>query len=173
MIGPMPGTKSEPVSQKQVLAKSTPNKTVTRSAVSKPAKPIDTTAKSSSRPVTSKSTTPIIPKTKTAEAPKPIKSIPKVSRPEADPNTGKGFVTAAVSKGPSGNLRTVNLSRGKADTTSMPSKLSSTKEPLQKARNQSYAKPADWKSSGTVKNLAPQGTAQRDTQLAKMGYKKF
>lgn len=56
MIGPMPGTKAD--SQKQVLAKSSPTNTVTRSA-----KPVDTSAKSSPRPVTSKSTNPIIPKT--------------------------------------------------------------------------------------------------------------
>jgi hypothetical protein len=151
-------TKAKSDSQKQVLAKSTSSNTVTRSA-----KPVDTSAKSSPRPATSKSTTPIIPK-----------SVPKVTKaPEKDPNIGRGFVTAGVSRGPGGNLRTVNLSRGKADTTSMPNKISSTKEPLQKARNLSYAKPADWKPSATVKNLAPQGSAQRDSQLAKMGYKKF
>lgn len=172
MIGPMPGTKAD--SQKQVLSKSTPSKTVTRSATSTAAKPIDTSAKSSPKPVTSKSTAPVIPKTKTAEAPKPTKSIPKVARSaEKDPNIGRGFVTAGVSKGPSGNLRTVNLSRGKADTTSMPSKISSTKEPLQKARNQSYSKASDWKSPASGQKLAPQGSAQRDSQIAKMGYKKF
>ena len=53
----MPTVKSN-VSQKQVLAKSSPTNTVTRSA-----KPVDTSAKSSPRPVTSKSTNPIIPKT--------------------------------------------------------------------------------------------------------------
>jgi hypothetical protein len=170
----MPMVKTEPVSQKQVLSKSTPSKTVTRSATSTAAKPIDTSAKSSPKPVTSKSTAPVIPKTKTAETPKPTKSIPKVARSaEKDPNIGRGFVTAGVSKGPSGNLRTVNLSRGKADTTSMPSKISSTKEPLQKARNQSYSKASDWKSPASGQKLAPQGSAQRDSQLAKMGYKKF
>jgi hypothetical protein len=82
MIGPMPGTKAD--SQKQVLSKSTPSKTVTRSATSTAAKPIDTSAKSSPKPVTSKSTTAIIPKTKTAEAPKPTKAIPKVTRSVPD-----------------------------------------------------------------------------------------
>lgn len=111
------------------------------------------------------------------KAPVQKKALPVTNKPEADPNVGGGFVTAGVSKGPTGNLRTVNTTRGKVDSTALPHKNTSTSQPLQKARNVSYAKPQDWKqaSSKTVtgSNLPPQGSAARDKALADKGYKKF
>ena len=63
-------------------------------------------------------------------AQEPIKTLPtvNVTAPrERDPNVGGGFVTAGVSKGPKGELRTVNVARGKADITAMPQKKTGAK----------------------------------------------
>lgn len=158
VIGPMGGAKSDSASsQKPVIAQKSVAKQA--SAAQKPMQ---------KAPVASK---PM------QKAPLQKKSLPSTNKPEADPNVGGGFVTAGVSKGPGGNLRTTNVSRGKVDATALPHKNTSLTQPLQKAKNVSYAKPKDWKqssSSGTTgQKLAPQGSAQRDSQLSKMGYKKF
>jgi hypothetical protein len=97
--------------------------------------------------------------------------------PAVDPNIGGGFVTAGVSKGPKGELRTVNVARGKVDEPSLPHKKTGLDIPLQKASNVPYAKPQEWKhtsSQGTTgEKLPPQGSKERDEKLAKLGYKKF
>lgn len=102
-------------------------------------------------------------------APKPFAAV--------DPNKDGGFVTAGVSKGPNGELRTVNVSRGKVDSLATPHKNTGLDTPLQKAKNVDYVKPQDWKQASSKEvtgvKLPPQGTKQRDDTLEKMGYKKF
>ena len=94
-----------------------------------------------------------------------------------DPNLGGGFVTAGISKGPSGELRRVNVSRGKVDQPALPHKKTGLDIPLQKAKNVEYAKPQDWKQASPEqvikKKLPPQGSSERDAVLKSMGYKKF
>ena len=94
-----------------------------------------------------------------------------------DPNLGGGFVTAGISKGPSGELRRVNVSRGKVDQPALPHKKTGLDIPLQKAKNVEYAKPQDWKQASPEqvikKKLPPQGSSERDVVLKSMGYKKF
>lgn len=159
LIGPMGGAKRDTTSPKAVSAQ----KSSVKQASSPVQKPVIKQA-----PVASKTI---------QKAPVQKKALPVTNKPEADPNVGGGFVTAGVSKGPTGNLRTVNTTRGKVDSTALPNKNTSTSQPLQKARNVSYAKPQDWKqaSSKTVtgSNLPPQGSAARDKALADKGYKKF
>lgn len=124
--------------------------------------------------VAQKPAAPLMKKT----SPKPATPKPVTPKPaEKDPNAGGGFVTAGVSKGPSGELRTVNVSRGKVDSLAMPHKKTGLDIPLQKAKNVDYVKPQDWKQATskqvTGSNLPPQGSAGRDQKLAQMGYKKF
>lgn len=157
-IGPVGGTKSDSTtSQKPVIAQ----KSVAKQASA--AQKLMQKAPVASKPI--------------QKAPLQKKSLPSTNKPEADPNVGGGFVTAGVSKGPGGNLRTTNVSRGNVDATALPHKNTSLTQPLQKAKNVSYAKPKDWKQSSplgtTGQKLAPQGSAERDSQLSKMGYKKF
>lgn len=96
---------------------------------------------------------------------------------EPDPNVGRGFVTAGVSKGPKGELRTVNVARGKADATALPHKATRFDIPLQKASNVPSIAPKFWKQASSAETtgskLPPQGTPEREAKLQSMGYKKF
>lgn len=108
-------------------------------------------------------------------AQEPIKTLPTVNvtaRKEKDPNVGGGFVTAGVSKGPKGELRTVNVARGTADTTALPHKKTGLDIPLQKPSNVASAPAKSWQQTST-KSLPAQGSVARDVELAKRGFKKF
>jgi hypothetical protein len=105
------------------------------------------------------------------QATKTLPTVNVTATKEKDPNVGGGFVTAAVSKGPSGELRTKNIARGAADITAMPHKKTGLNIPLQKPSNVPSAPARAWQTP--AKGLPPQGTAARDATLAKSGYKKF
>lgn len=108
-------------------------------------------------------------------AQEPVTTMPTVNvtaQKEKDPNVGGGFVTAGVSKGPKGELRTANVARGTADTTALPNKKTGLDIPLQKPSNVASAPAKSWQQTST-KSLPPQGSAARDVELAKRGFKKF
>lgn len=112
---------------------------------------------------------------KPAQNNEPVATLPPVNvtaTKEKDPNVGGGFVTAGVSKGPKGELRTVNVERGKSDTTALPHKNTGLDIPLQKPSNVPSAPAKSWQQTSTNK-LPPQGSVARDVELAKQGFKKF
>lgn len=99
---------------------------------------------------------------------------------EPDPNAPGGpggFVTAGVSKGPKGELRTVNVARGKVDEPALPHKETGLDIPLQKASNVPYVAPKFWKQASSAETtgtkLPPQGSKDRDAELKAKGYTKF